>query len=125
MLRTLQLASCGSDSQLKHAAYTTRVMPACYASTHPTPVPQSLLHDLCRLVFAARDAAGKLCGIVVLAVLPTTAEAFLAQLIAGFADHDVKKHKFEMQDGYLAATGYVLAQAMTGTPAPHLPSPPS
>lgn len=63
---------------------------------------------------AARDTAGKLCGIVVLAVSPATVEAFLTELVAGFADGDIKKHKFEVQDGYLAATGYVLAQSMTG-----------
>ena len=63
---------------------------------------------------AARDTAGKLCGIVMLAVKPESAEAFLTELIAGFADHDVKKNKFEVQDGYLGGTGYVLAQAMTG-----------
>ena len=49
-----------------------------------------------------------------LAVKPESAEAFLTELIAGFGDHDVKKHKFEVQDGYLGGTGYVLAQAMTG-----------
>ncbi|DBB07277.1 TPA: hypothetical protein ACH3X3_008782 [Trebouxia sp. C0006] len=65
----------------------------------------------------ARDTAGKLCGIVMLAVKPESAEAFLTELIAGFGDHDVKKHKFEVQDGYLGGTGYVLAQAMTGQPA--------
>jgi hypothetical protein len=63
---------------------------------------------------AARDTAGKLYGIVMLAVKPESAEAFLTELIAGFDDHDVKKHKFEVQDGYLGGTGYVLAQAMTG-----------
>ncbi len=52
-----------------------------------------------------------------LAVKPESAEAFLTELIAGFGDHDVKKHKFEMQDGYLGGTGYVLAQAMTGNPS--------
>lgn len=51
---------------------------------------------------------------MVLAVQPPHTEAFLTDLITGFADHDVKKHKFELQDGYLAATGYVLAQSMTG-----------
>lgn len=66
---------------------------------------------------AARDTAGKLCGIVMLAVKPESAEAFLTELIAGFGDHDVKKHKFEVQDGYLGGTGYVLAQAMTGNPS--------
>ncbi len=70
-------------------------------------------------VTAARDTAGKLCGIVVLAVKPATAEGFLTELIGAFADHDIKKHKFEMQDGYLAATGYVLAQTMTGTACVH------
>ena len=49
-----------------------------------------------------------------LAVRPATVEAFLTELVAGFADGDIKKHKFEVQDGYLAATGYVLAQSMTG-----------
>lgn len=63
---------------------------------------------------AARDTAAKLCSIVVLAVQPSHAEGFMTDLIAGFADHAVKKHKFELQDGYLAATGYVLAQSMTG-----------
>ena len=51
---------------------------------------------------------------MVLAVQPPQAEAFLTDLISAFADQDVKKHKFELQDGHLAATGYVLAQAMTG-----------
>ncbi len=49
-----------------------------------------------------------------LEVKPESAEAFLTELIAGFSDHDIKKHKFEVQDGYLGGTGYVLAQAMTG-----------
>ena len=63
---------------------------------------------------AARDSAAKLCGVTVLAVQPSAAEAFLSELQDGFADQDIKKHKFEVQDGYLAATGYVLAQARTG-----------
>lgn len=49
-----------------------------------------------------------------LAVKPESAEAFMTELIAGFGDHDVKKNKFEVQDGYIGGTGYVLAQAMTG-----------
>ncbi|KAL3147888.1 hypothetical protein ABBQ32_002606 [Trebouxia sp. C0010 RCD-2024] len=65
----------------------------------------------------ARDAAGKLCGIVMLAVRPSQAETFLTDLTSAFADQDLKKHKFELQDGHLAATGYVLAQSMTGQPA--------
>ena len=52
-----------------------------------------------------------------LAVKPESAEAFLTELIAGFGDHDIKKHKFEVQDGYLGGTGYVLAQAVTGNPS--------
>ena len=66
------------------------------------------------LCHAARDTAAKLCGIVVLAAQPATTQVFLTELAGGFADQDIKKHKFEMQDGYLAATGYVLAQSMTG-----------
>ena len=62
----------------------------------------------------ARDTAGKLCGIVILAADSKAAEAYLTGLIGGFADQDIKKHKYEMQDGYLGATGYVLAQTMTG-----------
>ena len=72
-------------------------------------------HHLNDFWYAARDTAAKLCGIVVLAVQPPHAEGFMTDLITGFADHDVKKHKFELQDGYLAATGYVLAQSMTGS----------
>ena len=49
-----------------------------------------------------------------MAVQPSNSEAFMAELKGGFADQDIKKHKFEMQDGSLAATGYVLAQTMTG-----------
>lgn len=49
-----------------------------------------------------------------LAVQPSQVEVFLTDLISGFADQDIKKHKFELQDGHLAATGYVLAQSMTG-----------
>lgn len=73
-----------------------------------------LVHDLNQHWYAARDTAAKLCGIVVLAVQLPHAEAFMAELNTGFADHDIKKHKFELQDGYLAATGYILAQSMTG-----------
>ena len=54
-----------------------------------------------------------------LAVSPATVQAFLTELLAGFADGDIKKHKFEVQDGYLAATGYVLAQSMTGEVSLH------
>lgn len=68
--------------------------------------------DLC--VFAARETAGKLCGLVVAAVKPAGAEQLLQELLAGFADQDIKKHKFELQDGCMSATGYVLAQCKTG-----------
>ena len=64
---------------------------------------------------AARDAAAKLCGVTVLAVKPAAVQAFLVELQEGFSDQDIKKHKFEVQDGHLAATGYVIAQTMTGT----------
>ena len=48
----------------------------------------------------------------------------MADLNAAFADQDVKKHKFEVQDGYLAAAGYVLAQSMTGATDVLGPKPP-
>ena len=65
-------------------------------------------------LLAVRQTAGKLCGVVVAAVSPAATEQLLEELQAGFADHDVKKHKFELQDGNMAATGYILAQCMTG-----------
>lgn len=66
---------------------------------------------------AARETAGKLCGIVVSAVQPAATEQLLQELLSGFADQDIKKHKFELQDGYICATGYVLAQCKTGQQA--------
>ena len=72
------------------------------------------ISSLYMLSAAARDAAAKLCGVTVLAVKSAAVEAFLADLQEGFSDQDIKKHKFEVQDGYIAATGYVLAQTMTG-----------
>ena len=41
-------------------------------------------------------------------------EQLLGELQQGFADLDIKKHKFELQDGHIAATGYILAQCLTG-----------
>ena len=71
---------------------------------------QTSTHICC----AARDTAGKLCGIVMAAVQPAAAEQMLQELLSGFSDQDIKKHKFELQDGYMAATGYILAQCLTG-----------
>ena len=34
--------------------------------------------------------------------------------MASFSDGDLKKHKFEEQDGVMAAAGYILAQSLTG-----------
>lgn len=61
-----------------------------------------------------RETAGKLCGIVVAAVQSSAVEQLLGELQQGFADLDVKKHKFELQDGHIAATGFILAQCLTG-----------
>lgn len=63
---------------------------------------------------AAREAAAKLCGVTVLAVQPVKVEAFLAELLEAFAEMDIKKYKFEVQDGFLAAAGYIMAQSMAG-----------
>ena len=71
---------------------------------------QTSTHICC----AARETAGKLCGIVMAAVQPAAAEQMLQELLSGFSDQDIKKHKFELQDGYMAATGYILAQCLTG-----------
>ena len=68
-------------------------------------------------VCAVRETAGKLCGIVTAAVSPWDAEQLLEELQQGYSDQDIKKHKFELQDGSIAATGYILAQCFTGQPS--------
>ncbi len=58
--------------------------------------------------------AAKLVGIAASALTAEAAQALLEDIEASFRDGDLKKHKFEEQDGAMAAAGYVLAQSLTG-----------
>ena len=58
--------------------------------------------------------AAKLVGITASALTAEAAQALLEDIVASFNDGDLKKHKFEEQDGAMAAAGYILAQRLTG-----------
>ena len=65
---------------------------------------------------AVRDLAGRLLGIVSMALSTEAVVSLLGSLLVPLANTEGKAARFEEVEGALSAAGYVLAQCLTGAP---------
>ena len=104
MMACLVISGC-ADKQ------TYLLQPSCWLPQELSRCCLCLTPDV---TCAARDMAAKLVGIAASALTAAAAQALLEDIVASFSAGDLKKHKFEEQDGAMAAAGYILAQSLTG-----------